>query len=165
MRRQSGFAYLFLLFALMVLAISALAIGSLQYYARIRSDEAELLRIGSEFRHALASYRDAHMSHAYPVSLEELLLDQRSGVDRRHLRKLYFDPVTRSQEWGLVVEQGRIVGIHSLSDRTPLKVAGFDPEDADFEGAEHYADWVFRSSAAAIPLEVGPPRSQGAAGR
>ena len=144
--RQTGFAYLFLLFTLAMLAITALAMGSLQHYARVRSNEAELLGIGAEFRRALASYRDAHASHAYPASIDDLLLDRRSGVVRRHLRKRYFDPFTDSQEWGLVMENGRIVGVHSLSQRTPLKIAGFDPENAAFEGAEHYADWVFRAS-------------------
>ena len=146
MKRQSGFAYLFLLFALAVLAISALALGSLQYYERVRSNEAELLRIGSEFRRALASYRDANAARAYPMSIDELLLDRRNGAVRRHLRKLYFDPFTNTQEWGLVIEDGRIVGVHSLSQRMPLKIAGFDPENADFEGAQSYADWVFRAS-------------------
>jgi type II secretory pathway pseudopilin PulG len=155
MRGQSGFAYLFLLFALAVLAITTLAVGSLQYYARVRSDEAELLRIGSEFRRALASYRDAYASHAYPATLDDMLLDERTGVPRRHLRKVYFDPITRTQEWGLVMEQGRIVGIHSLSERAPLKVAGFDQEDSDFDGARRYCDWVFR---------VAPPADSGRMG-
>ena len=46
----------------------ALAVASLQHYARIRSDEAELLRIGAEYRGALAAYRDAHPSRAYPAA-------------------------------------------------------------------------------------------------
>lgn len=163
MQRPRGFAYLFLLFVLFLLSLSALAVASLQHYARLRSDEAELLRIGAEYRHALAGYRDAHPSHAYPASLDELLLDQRLGTDRRHLRKVYIDPVTRSREWGLVREQERIVGIHSLSGRRPLKVAGFDPVDSGFEGAERYAEWVFRPEAEALMREA--PESQGAAGR
>lgn len=143
MRRQTGVAYLFLLFFLALLAISALAVASLQHYSRIRSDEAELLRVGAEFRRALVKYRDAHPSRSFPLSIEDLLLDQRSGVVKRHLRKLYFDPITRSQEWGLTMAQGRIVGFHSLSDRQPLKISGFDPEDSAFEGAESYAAWTF----------------------
>lgn len=165
MARELGFAYLFLLFLLALLAISALAVGSLQHYARVRSNEAELLRIGAEFRRGLASYHDAAMPSVYPRTLEDLLLDQRAGSDERHLRKIYVDPVTGRREWGLVIEQGRIVGIHSLSERSPMKVAGFDPESAAFEGAERYSDWVFRvgypSSGEPLP-DAGP--SQRAAG-
>lgn len=143
MNRQSGFAYLFLLFFIALLAISALAMGSLQHYAKIRSDEAELLRIGSEFRRALASYREAAVPHVYPVSLDDLLLDQRTGSVKRHLRKLYFDPITRHREWGVVMEAGRIVGVHSLSERAPMKVADFDASDHALEGSERYSDWLF----------------------
>ncbi|MDR0181449.1 hypothetical protein [Lysobacter arvi] len=153
------------MFLIAVLAISALALGSLQHYERVRSNEAELLRIGNEFRRAIVHYRDAAMPRAYPRTLQDLLLDGRMGRMRRHLRKVYVDPMTGKPEWGLVVEQGVIVGVHSLSERAPLKVAGFDPEDADFDNARRYADWVFRASP--VPLErLGPGQtpSQGATG-
>jgi type II secretory pathway pseudopilin PulG len=153
MRRHGGFTYLFMLFTLAILSIATLALGSLQHLARTRAEEAELLRIGGEFRQALSRYRDAHPSHAYPVSLDELLLDERSGVLRRHLRRIYVDPITRTAEWGLVVEQGRIVGVHSLSERAPLKVAGFEPEDREFTDAARYADWVFRAAPLAEPMQ------------
>ena len=142
-RRTFGFAYLFMLFMLALLAISLLAAGTLEYYAGVRSNEAELLRVGAEFRHALSSYRNAVAPGAYPASLDELVLDRRSGVLRRHLRKLYVDPMTRSRDWGLIVEAGQIVGVYSKSERKPMKVAGFDPEDAGLEGGEHYSDWIF----------------------
>lgn len=157
MRRQAGFTYLFMLFTLAILAVATLAVSSLQYLARTRAEEAELLRIGAEFRQALAHYRDAHPSQAYPLSLDELLLDERSGVLRRHLRRIYIDPLTRTAEWGLVVEQGRIVGVHSLSERAPLKIAGFDPDDREFTGATRYADWVFRAAPAPEPVQPGMP--------
>ncbi|MBU8975695.1 MULTISPECIES: hypothetical protein [unclassified Lysobacter] len=166
MRRQSGFAYLFLLFLLALMAVSALALASIQHIDRVRSNEAELLRIGDEFRRAIIRYRDAGMPRAYPRTLEELLLDRRMGRNQRHLRKIYADPLTGKAEWGLVLEQGAIVGVHSLSERVPLKVSGFDPDDADFENALRYADWVFRASP--VPAEMRlpgrPPSSQRAAG-
>ncbi|NZA25165.1 type II secretion system protein [Luteimonas sp. SJ-92] len=148
-----------MLFALALLAVSALAAASLQHYARIRSSEAELLRIGGEFRRALASYREAAAPQVYPEALEDLLLDRRTGSDRRHLRKVYFDPVTGRREWGMVTEQGRIVGIHSLSQRSPMKVSGFDPENAGFEDAVRYSDWIFRAEP--VPADL-PPATDGA---
>lgn len=158
MRRQAGFTYLFMLYTLAILAVATLAVSSLQFLARTRAEEAELLRIGAEFRQALAHYRDGHPSRAYPVSLDELLRDERSGVLRRHLRRIYVDPLTRTAEWGLVIEQGRIVGVHSLSERTPLKIAGFDPDDRDFTDAKRYADWVFRAAPPTESLPKPPPR-------
>jgi type II secretory pathway pseudopilin PulG len=141
--KASGFAYLFLLFVIALLAISVLAIGSLEHAARLRSNEAELLRIGGEFRQALAGYRDAASPKTYPASLDDLLSDRRGGIERRHLRKLYFDPMTGTRDWGLLLAQGRIVGVYSLSERQPLKIAGFDPADEAATGAEHYSQWVF----------------------
>lgn len=152
MNRSAGFAYLFLLFTIALLAISLLAAGTLQRYARIRSDEAELLRVGSEFRRALQSYRHHTAQRTFPASLDELLDDKRSRPTKRHLRKIYFDPITRTRDWGFVKEEGRIVGIHSLSDRQPMKVAGFVPENHMFEGSGHYSDWVFL--AAPMPVEA-----------
>jgi hypothetical protein len=146
MRRQAGYAYLMLLFLLALLTLAALAVAQVEYTAGVRSDEAELLRIGGEFRRALGAYRDAVQPHVYPARLEDLLVDRRGGIERHHLRKLYFDPVTRSQEWGLVLEGRGIVGVHSLSERAPLKIGGFAPDDAQLAGAEHYSQWIFRAA-------------------
>jgi hypothetical protein len=73
---------------------------------------------------------------------------------QRYLRKLYRDPITASEEWGLVRgEDGGIVGVYSLSDRKPVKTAGFSKADAAFEGKSSYSDWkfIFASAAAAPP--------------
>lgn len=143
MRRQNGFAYLFLLYAIALGSIALLAVGALEHCARVRAREVQLLREGHAFRRALRSYYQSVQPHVYPATLDELLLDRRNGVPRRHLRKIYVDPMTRDREWGLVREAGRIVGVHSLSDRRPMKMAGFDIEDVGFDDAQHYSDWVF----------------------
>nr|WP_199038778.1 type II secretion system protein [Dyella sp. ASV24] len=159
MARQAGFAYLTLLYAVALLSVSMLAVGTLGYFARIRAEENQLLQMGGEFRRALIRYRDAAEPRMYPTSLDELLLDRRSGVARRHLRKIYVDPITRTREWGLVTEGGRIVGVRSNSDRKPLKETGFDTENAGFENAAHYSDWVFGPALVADPQD---PKGQGA---
>lgn len=141
---QRGFAYLFLLFVVFLLSVSALALGIAEHSAKVRADEAELLRLGAEFRRALVRYHRAAVPNVYPASLDDLLEDSRSGVVERHLRRIAIDPMTRTRDWGLVLEQGRIVGVHSLSERTPMKVAGFAEDEAEFENAQRYADWVFR---------------------
>jgi hypothetical protein len=42
-----------------------------------------------------------------------------------------------------VLQQGRIVGIHSLSEQRPIKQANFLDDDRGFNGKSRYADWVF----------------------
>lgn len=142
-RGQGGFAYLYLLFAVAILSVVLLAEASVRHYQVRRQQEAELIRIGREFRNALISYRASGDSREFPVSPDDLLLDRRLGKNHRHLRRIYIDPMTRTTEWGLIRENGRIVGIHSLSSGEPIKVAGFDPEEAHFEGARRYSEWRF----------------------
>jgi len=112
--------------------------------------EKELLFIGGQFRKAINSYYESSPSGAkiYPASLEDLLLDRRYPNIKRHLRKLYLDPVTGTPEWGLVKQQGRIVGIYSLSTSEPIKVAGFGADDQSFKGAASYRNWIFGQEAA-----------------
>jgi type II secretory pathway pseudopilin PulG len=137
-----------------------------------REREKELLFVGHQFRAALRSYYHAQMRAGrkeYPASLEELLKDNRFPGIRRHLRKLYRDPVHGGSEWGLVRVGGRIVGIHSLSQEQPLKQGNFDLEDAAFADREKYSDWVFtypvnglfepdgQGEREAVPPTNGPP--------
>ncbi|HEY1137607.1 MAG TPA: hypothetical protein VGE64_08970 [Xanthomonadaceae bacterium] len=157
MGRQNGYVYLFLLYLLVILSLSGLAMATLWHYERVRSDEQELLRIGNEFRTALKSYHQAREPRVFPTTIEDLLADDRDGKTKRHLRKRYFDPMTRTQEWGVVLRQGRIVAIHSLSDRQPLKVAGFSLLDSAFKGSERYSEWIF--SAVALERGEGAPES------
>ncbi|MCR6478742.1 type II secretion system GspH family protein [Variovorax sp. ZS18.2.2] len=79
----------------------------------------------------------------YPASLEALLKDERFPGIRRHLRKVFVDPMTGKAEWGLVQVSGRIVGIHSLSTAMPIKQAGFEGDEQAFTGAQSYAEWIF----------------------
>jgi type II secretory pathway pseudopilin PulG len=90
----------------------------------------------------------------YPATLEELLKDERFPGVRRHLRKVFVDPMTGKAEWGLVQVSGRIVGIHSLSTAVPIKQAGFEGDEQAFTGAQSYAEWVF-GSVAQMPAPAG----------
>ncbi|HEY0332297.1 MAG TPA: hypothetical protein VGC74_01090 [Stenotrophomonas sp.] len=141
--RNHGYVYLYLLFAIALLAIAVTAVASLDLLARRQAEERELLRIGHELRVALFSYRQAQPSRQFPLALEDLLEDRRGGGLRRHLRRLYVDPVTRKSEWAVIRQAGQIIGMHSLSERTPMKIANFEPEDAGFEKAKNYAEWTF----------------------
>lgn len=80
---------------------------------------------------------------------------------KRHLRKVYMDPMTGKSNWGLVVQGDRILGVHSQSLDQPLKSANFDAADASFAAGNSYADWLFvyapldGQSAPATPVAPG----------
>lgn len=157
----SGYAYLALLYVIALMAIAATGVAALDHLTRRQLDERELLRQGHEFRAALLSYRQAHPSRQLPMTLDQLLEDSRGPVLQRHLRRIHVDPMTRQAEWGLVLQANQIVGVHSLSERMPLKQAGFDEEDATFSQAKTYQEWVFMALEPLQPDE--PVRDQSAA--
>ena len=154
---QRGFGYLLVLFALAALGLLLAGAGQVWHTAQLRENEAELLFIGNQFRLALGSYQQAtpEGTPQLPLKLEELVEDRRFPVPRRHLRKLYRDPMTGKAQWGLVKAGGRIIGVHSLSDGRPLKFY-FPESNAVFEGAVRYDQWVFSpnttADAPAIPV-------------
>jgi type II secretory pathway pseudopilin PulG len=151
---------------LMVVALSlasTVAVQQAQTLAR-REREAQLLWVGNQYRKALESYKAATPVGAppNPQKLTELLADPRSPRPLRHLRELYPDPMTGRADWILVAAQGRIVGVHSASMQRPLKVAGFNAQDAAFERATTYGDWVFTTGVGSPNLA--PATKPGATG-
>lgn len=154
--RERGVGYLMALFALAAIGLLLAGTGEVWQTSARRSKEAELLFIGAQFRQAIASYHRAGPADArvYPPTLDELLEDRRFAVPRRHLRRLYRDPMTGLAEWGLVRAQGRVIGVHSLSSQLPLRTS-FGPREAAFAGATGYDQWVFGVDAGA-PAQPGP---------
>lgn len=145
--RQAGFTYLGLIIFVFIIGLvgaATLKIGALLQRAHM---EEELLEIGYQFSAALKSYADAtpRGQPTQPMTLQELLRDPRFPNPRRHLRKIFVDPLTGKAEWGLVRagEGGRILGVHSLSQAAPLKVGNFDKRFPGFDKREHIADWKF----------------------
>ncbi|MGQ9860592.1 MAG: type II secretion system protein [Thiobacillaceae bacterium] len=145
---QGGWVLLALLFILAALGAGMAAVGTVWTTVAQREKEAELLFVGEQYRRAIESYqrRGSGAEKPYPLSLEALLLDRRFPMPVRHLRRLYPDPMTGRPEWGLVRdERGGIVGVHSLAEGAPLKTAGFAPDQAGFEEAASYREWVFKA--------------------
>lgn len=145
-RRARGHAFLFTLLLVALLSVTLLVAAELDSTLARRERERALLQVGHEFRQALARYQTGRAGVAagqYPPRLEDLLLDPRYPYPVRHLRRVPPDPITGRAEWGLVVLNGRIVGLHSLSTGTPLKQDGFDPDDSGLRRAGSYRDWVF----------------------
>lgn len=158
-RRQRGFGYLLVLFALAAMGFLLAGAGQVWHTTAQRERETQLLFIGEQFRLALASYRD-HTPVGLPkapATLDELLADRRFPVPKAHLRRLWRDPITNDTDWVLVRLEGRIVAVHSRSDREPVRTA-FASRDAAFTGLGSYAQWSF---SAAEPRSAPSPATPG----
>lgn len=136
-RGQAGFTYVGLLIAVVFFGLGSVGAARLLAATERAEREAELLFVGHQFRQAIRSYlQTGPRAGQYPATLEDLLLDPRHPTPRRHLRRLFVDPITGQAQWGLVrAPAGGIMGVHSLSEREPLKRANFEPEDRDFAAA------------------------------
>jgi hypothetical protein len=142
--QAGGWTYLWLLMIVALMGLGLATAVQIDATAARREKEAELLAIGHQFRNAILRYRQAPgMVAAYPASLDALLADSRFNPPRRYLRKIFVDPITGKAEWGVVIVDGGIVGVHSLSPMMPIKQDGFDTEDAAFRGQQRYSVWVF----------------------
>lgn len=114
-----------------------------------RQREAELAFRGRQIAQAIAAYAAPLNVNGcanlveYPRQLAELLEDRRCGLMRRHLRRLYDDPIGRSPQWGLVIVDERIRGVHSRSTAAVLRKV---------EGAPTYDAWVFMGEDMARPV-------------
>ncbi|MDL2356077.1 MAG: type II secretion system protein [Pseudomonadota bacterium] len=152
--RQGGFTYLGLIILVTVIGMvgaATLKIGALLQRAQA---EDELLDIGAAFSAALQSYAAATPAGQMPVppSLQELLKDPRTPALRRHLRKLFVDPVTGG-EWGIVYQADKVgvLAVYSRSQARPLKIGNFDARFIGFDNKEHLSDWKFGAAALALP--------------
>ncbi|WP_374495417.1 type II secretion system protein [Zoogloea sp.] len=146
--RQAGATYLLMLFAVAALGLGLAAFGTVWSTAAQREREAELLFIGGEFARALASYRASSPAGtaAYPQRLEDLLLDPRQPFVRRHLRRLYRDPMTGEADWLVDRRDGQIVAVRSRSTRPVLRRSDLPPwvvVTAQGEATRH-TDWQMR---------------------
>jgi type II secretory pathway pseudopilin PulG len=156
--RQEGFTYFGILILVVFMGLMLAAAGEVASTQARREREVELLFIGHQYREAIALYFRAN--HRWPTELKDLVEDNSGAAISQHfLRRLYPDPMTRAADWTLLpAPNGGYMGIASRSTLAPLKRAGFDPDDVDFDKAEHYADWVFTSEPARAARRVPPTR-------
>ena len=144
MGRLRGFTYVGLLIAVALIGIGLAAVGQVWSTAAKRERERELLFVGGQFRQAIGSYFEASPGvKQYPHQLEDLLQDQRFPVVKRHLRKIYLDPMTGKRDWGLMTQGDQILGVYSQSRDKPLKTDNFDSADSAFASSNAYSDWRF----------------------
>jgi type II secretory pathway pseudopilin PulG len=146
MRKQTGFTYFWLLLIVALIGLGLSVAAEVDSVATQREKEKELLAVGRQFRTAIGRYYESLMvagKHQYPTSLEDLLQDNRVPGVRRHLRKIFVDPITGKNEWGLISLNGRIVGVHSLSQKTPIKQNAFEADEERFQARQKYTEWLF----------------------
>ncbi|MDX1376794.1 MAG: type II secretion system protein [Burkholderiales bacterium] len=157
-RRAAGFTYLTILFVVALMGVGLALAGETWHSAAVREREAALLHVGEQYRRAIARYYLAG-PRQYPRTLEDLLRDQRKPGIERYLRRLYPDPVTNSDDWGIVraFDDG-IMGVYSRSEARPVKAANFPPAQSGFEGARKYSDWKF----VYVPVDQPTPQKPGA---
>ena len=122
----SGFTFIGLLIFISITGIVLSAAGITWMYEVRSEKEQQLLFVGVEFKNAIDSYYASTPGQpkVYPISLDDLLRDKRMPNIKRHLRKIYPDPMTGKVDWGLVKKKGRIVGIFSCSSLVPFKRGG-----------------------------------------
>lgn len=141
-----GFTYLSVL---LLIIVSGIALTTASHSWRTimqREREKELLFRGDCINRAIESYCKAGGTEkiTYPSRFEDLLKDPRFPVIKRHIRKIYKDPLTEDGEWGVILGQGRgIKGVYSKSKKIPLKTGDFPGKYIKFEKAKNYSDWKF----------------------
>ncbi|MBI5785661.1 MAG: type II secretion system protein [Rhodocyclales bacterium] len=152
--RQSGVTYVGVLVLVALMGITAAVAADVWHTSRKRDSERELLFIGNQFRQAIGHYYEQSPGPAktFPRQLADLLRDPRTPGMKRHLRRIYPDPITGSDEWGLVKgPSGEILGVFSRSEAVPLKQANFRKADASFENKQRYSEWTFVYTARRSP--------------
>jgi general secretion pathway protein G len=116
-RSERGVTYLEMVATAFIVAILAAAILPLARVTRQRQREIDLRRSLREIRRAIDDYKDAVDkgkiggpdvklgSEGYPPDLDALVegVNQvgSAGKKLRFLRRIPFDPLTQSQEWGM----------------------------------------------------------------
>ena len=147
---EEGFTYVGLVIFVAILGLVGAATLKVDSLLRRAAAEQELLEIGAEYSEALRSYAAA-TPRGYPTApptMQDLLRDPRFPGTRRHLRRIYVDPVTGRQEWGIVWQGDKVgvLAVYSLSQAQPLKLANFDARFQNFENKEHLSEWKFTAS-------------------
>lgn len=155
---KRGFSYLVLLWWVSINGVMLAALGKQWQLESRRQAEAEMVFRAAQIREALTSYQlntpkvlESGAAMDLPRDLADLLEDKRGPHTKRHLRRLWPDPIT-GDSWGLVMSNGRVRGVFSRSERAPLGAP---------EGVRAYHEWRFEVHEQFDPAVTAPPPTLG----
>ena len=153
--RNNGFTLVGLAVIIAIMGIVLAMVAKVHSTITKRDMEEELLFRGDEIKDAIDAY--FKIGNTYPRNFEELLKDPRGVNPKRHLRKIYKDPITNG-EWELIKDKAeRIIGVKSKSEKEPLKKDNFPEEYKVFAGKTKYSEWEFISKPVTSPI---PPKQK-----
>lgn len=146
--QQRGYVLVWLL-ALMALAGCGLAaVGEIWSLDAQRDRERELVQVGGQYAQAIASYYYASppTKREFPRTLQALIEDTRSTPPRRHLRRLFPDPMAPGKPWGVVQRaDGAILGVYSDNDGRPVTQVEVESGGITLPVVGQYRDWKFNA--------------------
>lgn len=142
---EAGFTYVSLLFVILVIGLALGTTGKIWSTVAKREKEEELVFRGGAVRAGIESYyKRPGLINTYPRSLTDLVSDKRLNKIRRHLRKVYADPMTGKPDWVLLkTPGGRIKGVRSRSEEKTLKKRNFPAGLEELEDKSSYSEWEF----------------------
>ena len=122
LKHSKGFTYIGLMLIVAIAGIALSGVGIVWKTEMQRENEKELRFAGEQYVAAIASYYECKVCgpSQLPKNLKDLLKDSRAPSVVRHIRKLYRDPMTRGNDWGLIKNGDRIMGVYSKSKLEPL---------------------------------------------
>jgi len=160
--QNSGIIFITVLVAVVILSVFIAILTKSWIYQIKRVNEEQLIYIGEHYARAI---RNFHLQHKrYPFKLKELIETQ-----PRYLRKLYKDPITNSETWGIIrlsdVLSGRLQkkGKNSVNQaiKTKIKSTTFSSQKLssgqivgiystsdetpfrNYQKGDSYKDWKF----------------------
>ncbi len=160
---QHGATYLMMMFIIVLLGITLMAVAQHWSVIMKRDREAELVFRGNRIKEAIERYvadyevQKATRSNRYPLKLEDL-----TKRPKRYLQAVYKDPIT-GEDFALIKVGKDIRGVRSPSMDTPMDLV-------TFKGASTYNSIRFEASAVgcgsdpanpAIPINCQQPPSSG----
>lgn len=157
--KQSGFTMLAVLAAMFFSALAANVVVQHVSQQDMREREAQLMQIGQLYRQSIKDYYEMSpgADKQWPKTLKDLTYDVRFVDVRRHLREVYPDPITRSEDWGLImIESGGrigISGVYSKSTDLPLNTAAASFSGFELPSITQYSERRFEY----IPTVATPP--------
>ena len=141
------------------MGVTLAGIGTVWRTTQQRFKENQLLFVGKQFSRAITAYylNSPGGVQQFPKKLEDLILDKRYPTATRYLRKIFADPVTGNNQWGLIkAADGSIVGVHSLSDLAPIKTDNFGKGFEKFAQKKHYSEWQFTYNTVVVTPPAAP---------